>query len=217
MILLTSIGDDITITNLGTNRALLNGKQLPKETPSNLKDGDVITLVEAKYQILVQLFKKDSVVAQDKSNASNTKASSTTAAAAAGSSSNINTTSSPLRPPPLRSTPPRKKSDFASTTAVGTAEKLITDLPSTSMIPTTTTSITATAAANLPRDQEQHSTPQPQKDTHDMDIDDQSDSTSDSEKDKHIGDISRTSDISDESSFVCEDLSDNDNISDSDE
>ncbi|KAF9125431.1 hypothetical protein BGW39_007413 [Mortierella sp. 14UC] len=225
IILLTSKGDNITITNLGTNRALLNGKQLSKETPANLKDGDVITLVEAKYQILVQLFTRDSVAAQDKSNASEKKASPT---AAAGSSSKINTTSSPLRPPPLRSTPPHKKPKPSSTTTTGAAEKPEVDSPAAPIAPIAIASITAVAAtsavpstsaiANPPRDQEQKSSPQPQQDICKMDIvDDQSESTSDSDKDKHMEVVSRSSDISDESSFVCEDLSDMDNVSDSDE
>ncbi|KAG0274224.1 hypothetical protein BGZ95_009996 [Linnemannia exigua] len=233
MLLLTSRGNEITITNLGTNRALLNGKQLSKETPAILKDGDVITLVEAKYQIIVQVFKRDSVKAEDKNNASDKKTTHAAVATSSSGGNGINTTSSPLRPPPMRSTPPHKKPD-PSTKTTGGAEKpkansspasrspiAITPAKTADVVSSSTAAAVPTnsANANSSQAQEQKSTsPQLPNDTNMMEIvDDVSESTSDSDKDKDLEAVARSSDISAESSFVCEDLSDSDNVSDSDD
>jgi hypothetical protein len=45
---LTSKGDEITITNLGTNRSSLNRTALSNDTPTKVKDGDKITLIEVR-------------------------------------------------------------------------------------------------------------------------------------------------------------------------
>ncbi|KAG0376207.1 hypothetical protein BGX24_008125 [Mortierella sp. AD032] len=232
-VLLTSNGDEITITNLGTNRALLNGKQLSKETPTNLKDGDVITLVEAKYQILVQVFKRNSVAAQAKSDVSDKKASLAAVATSSSSGNGNNTTSSPLRPPPMRSTPPYKKQDPSSTTP-GVAEKSKPNSSPASRTPITNTPVntadvaspstasavpTHSANSNSSRVQEQKSTsPELPMDANRTEIvDDVSENTSESDKDKDLEAVARSSDISAESSFICEDLSDLDNASDSED
>ncbi|KAF9146894.1 hypothetical protein BGX30_005104 [Mortierella sp. GBA39] len=212
IIQLTSKGDEITITNLGTNRSSLSGKALSNDTPSKVMDSDVITLIEDKFRVLIQL-NNDSSTAQDKSTRKESPVVST-------SSGN---TSSPLKPPPAfpRSAPPKKPT-------TGTTERPKTDSPSASKAPAAGTSINAitstnTATANpvdtnLTRAHDPTNIPHNYNDTvHRMEIVDDSENTSDSDKEDAMDVDARSSDISAESSFICEDLTDSGNESDSDD
>ncbi|KAG9070013.1 hypothetical protein KI688_009343 [Linnemannia hyalina] len=214
LVQLTSKGDEITITNLGTNRSSLNGKALSNDTPSKVKDSDVITLIELN---------SDSSPAQDKS----TRKESPVGIASSGN------TSSPLKPPPAfpRSAPPSKKTETpTATTTTGTTERPKTDSLSASRAPaasTTINAITSTTAAtanpvytNLTRAHDPTNIPHSYKDIddiHRMEIVDDSENTSDSDKEDAMDVDARSSDISAESSFICEDLTDSGNGSDSDE
>ncbi|KAF9548900.1 hypothetical protein EC957_005252 [Mortierella hygrophila] len=220
IIQLTSKGDEITITNLGTNRSSLNGKALSNDTPSKVKDSDVITLIEDKFRVLIHL-NSDSSPAQDKS----TRKEFPVGIASSGN------TSSPLKPPPAfpRSAPPSKKPEPpTATTTTGTTERPKTGSPSASRAPAASTTInaiistTATTAnpvdINLTRAQDPINIPHNYKDTiHRMEIVDDSENTSDSDKEDAMDVDARSSDISAESSFICEDLTDSGNGSDSDD
>lgn len=146
----------------------------------------------------------------------------------AGSSSNTgggsgkNYTSSPLRPPP-----PFKKPSLPTTAiASGTTERPKANSPAASRSPVAGTAIdaeasTATAAgltnSVLTRDQDLPNIQHTIKDTAlRMEIVDDSENTSDSDKEDAMDVDARSSDISAESSFVCEDLTDSGNDSDSD-
>ncbi|KAI8362497.1 hypothetical protein B0O80DRAFT_493479 [Mortierella sp. GBAus27b] len=52
---LVSAADQITITRLGPNRSLLDGKELVKNTPVPLYNGASITLLESEYLITVEI------------------------------------------------------------------------------------------------------------------------------------------------------------------
>ncbi|KAG0329333.1 hypothetical protein BG000_000102 [Podila horticola] len=52
---ITSKGIQVLAIRRGTNRSLLNGHELIKDTPTELKDGDSITLLEKDYQIVVAI------------------------------------------------------------------------------------------------------------------------------------------------------------------
>ncbi|KAK5822580.1 hypothetical protein F5H01DRAFT_146981 [Linnemannia elongata] len=218
---LTSQGDEITITNLGTNRSSLNGTVLSNDIPSKVKDGDFITLIEDKFRVQVQVLNSESSTVQDKSTRKGSPVGN-------GSSGN---TSSPLRPPPAfpRSAPPFKKPEPpTATTTSGFTEKLKADSPSASRAPassTTINAITFTAAAaantvntNLARAQDPTNIQHNYNDiVHRMEIVDDSENTSESDKEDAMDVEARSSDISAESSFICEELTDSGNESNSDE
>ncbi|KAF9352080.1 hypothetical protein BGX34_000206 [Mortierella sp. NVP85] len=50
-----STGDKVTITRLGANRSLMDGKILEKNTPVPLENGALVTLLESEYQVTVEI------------------------------------------------------------------------------------------------------------------------------------------------------------------
>ncbi|KAG0036024.1 hypothetical protein BGZ82_004799 [Podila clonocystis] len=52
---ISSKGSQVMAIRRGTNRSLLNGQELIKDTPTALKNGDSITLLEKDYQIIVEI------------------------------------------------------------------------------------------------------------------------------------------------------------------
>ncbi|KAG0011003.1 hypothetical protein BGZ81_002440 [Podila clonocystis] len=52
---ISSKGSQVVAIRRGTNRSLLNGQELIKDTPTALKNGDSITLLEKDYQIIVEI------------------------------------------------------------------------------------------------------------------------------------------------------------------
>ncbi|KAG0354443.1 hypothetical protein BG005_006482 [Podila minutissima] len=52
---ISSKGTQVLAIRRGTNRSLLNGHELIKDTPTALKNGDSITLLEKDYQIIVEI------------------------------------------------------------------------------------------------------------------------------------------------------------------
>ncbi|KAG0297889.1 hypothetical protein BGZ97_004203 [Linnemannia gamsii] len=186
---LTSKGDEITITNLGTNRSSLNRTALSNDTPTKVKDGDKITLIEDKFEVCVHVLKRDLSTAQD---------TSIKKESLAGSSSNTGGGSER----PKANSPAASRSPVAGTAIDAEAS-------------------TATAAgltnSVLTRDQDLPNIQHTIKDTAlRMEIVDDSENTSDSDKEDAMDVDARSSDISAESSFVCEDLTDSGNDSDSD-
>ncbi|KAG0298384.1 hypothetical protein BGZ96_000098 [Linnemannia gamsii] len=195
--------------------------------PNKVKDGDKITLIENKFEIRVQVFKSDSSTAQETSNKKESPVRSGSNTGAKGK----NNTSSPLRPPPSF-----KKPGLPTTTTptTGVTEKSKTNSPPASRPPvagsainaiatSTTNAAASTATATgltnttLTRGQSPTNLQHNIKDTAlKMEIVDDSENTSDSDKDDAMDVDARSSDISAESSFICEDLTDSDNDSDSD-
>ncbi|KAF9082963.1 hypothetical protein BGX23_011906 [Mortierella sp. AD031] len=218
----TRVGDDITITNLGTNPAFVNNTPLDKDTSTKIHHGDVITLVEKEHEVLVELPTHVSMI-QEKSRSARKRDSP--AAAAGGSSS---TTSHLRPPPPLPRTGQRQHvwTSDSSPTGAGGTEKPKADAPPSSKIAaiaiassaTTVAAASATHPTNTTSSRVQGqgqglTDPQHQRDTYNssrMEVDDVSENTSDSDNEPVDANISRYSDISDESSIVCENLSDRD-------
>ncbi|KAF9374644.1 hypothetical protein CPB97_011987 [Podila verticillata] len=66
----TSKGNEVSAIRRGTNRSLLNGLELIKDTPTALKNGDSITLLEKDYQIIVEI--PDTIVSLTSSSGATT-------------------------------------------------------------------------------------------------------------------------------------------------
>ncbi|KAF9150094.1 hypothetical protein BG015_008098 [Linnemannia schmuckeri] len=175
----------------------------------------------------VQVLNSDSNTVQDKSSAK-TEPSIAGSGGNRTCGSNSGNTSSHLKPPPAF---PRsshsKKLELPTTTTTDSTETPKADLPpaARTAIASTTVinAITSTTAAstnpvniNLTHAQDPINIQHSYKDTdHRMEIIDDSEDTSDSDKDDAMEVDARSSDISAESSFICEDLTDSGDDSDS--
>ncbi|KAF9930763.1 hypothetical protein FBU30_011299 [Linnemannia zychae] len=232
-VLITSKGDEITITNLGTNRSLLNGRPFSKEMSLYLKDEDVITLVETPYRVLVQIPKKNTDLLQDNhgivSKLEPSTTATTTSAAVIPPTGNTKASeshlSSPLRqpPPPFQRSASifNKKLDFSS--AFGTDNQVTNSskVQKSIMASTAAVVVSTTAAVDAIATHQEHTNvryayndPNMMGAAIENHDDDLADNTSESDRDEDVDRSARSSDISDESSFICEDLSDNDSFSD---
>ncbi|KAF9968375.1 hypothetical protein BGZ70_004535 [Mortierella alpina] len=155
-----SNGAEITVTRLGTNRSLLNGKDLPKGLPVPIKNRDILTLLELQHPITIEVHSPEQAV--DKS------------AISAGPSSSKH---------PARSNNVEGLRDALFALPIQPAQQ-----------------VTPPVAPQKEQVQEQLQR---------MDMDDSPENTSDSEPDdKDDQRLENTSDISAESSLICEDLSD---------
>ncbi|KAI7818222.1 hypothetical protein BC939DRAFT_463677 [Gamsiella multidivaricata] len=73
-----SKADVVTVTRLGINRSMLDGKELPKDTPVPLHSDNILTLLEHEYPIAIQIllaepFSKDIKDMEEHTNNTNHK------------------------------------------------------------------------------------------------------------------------------------------------
>ncbi|KAG0053567.1 hypothetical protein BGZ83_000851 [Gryganskiella cystojenkinii] len=66
VIVTTSPTFEVSVVRHGTNRSLLNGKELLKDVPTTIHDGDLLTLLETEYPISFEINRPEIVLSASK-------------------------------------------------------------------------------------------------------------------------------------------------------